>query len=128
CTWTRMTPEDACAAAGLPAPEVDGAAELERRVDPFHVDRLASEHFACIVELVRDLGLPCGYALGAYARGGRRRVGEWADVLADAPEVFAAAIADDMATGLPFRKALIRELAGDARVPRKELLTALTDT
>ena len=97
CTWTPQSPEEACAAAGLPAPDVDGAAELERRVDPFHNERLASEHFACVVELVRDLGLPCGYALRAYPSGGERRVDDWGQVLADAPEIFAAAIADDMA-------------------------------
>jgi hypothetical protein len=127
-TWTRMTAEAACSAAGLPGPDVDGAAELERRVDPFHTDRHASEHFACVVELVRDLGLPCGYALQAYARGGDRRIHDWGQVLADAPEVFAAAIADDMADGLPFCKALVRHLAADAGLPREQLLAALADT
>ncbi len=89
--WEPIAPAQACAIVGLPAPAVDGRAELDRRTDPFHVERHRSPLFAALVKTICARQLPVGHALRELAAGAGWD-GEWVGACYQAPEVFAAAV------------------------------------
>lgn len=89
--WAPIAPSEACAIVELPSPAVDGRAELDRRTDPFHVERHRSPVFMALVELVRDRCLPVGHALRTLAQR-KAWDGQWVGACHQAPEVFAAAV------------------------------------
>ncbi|MTD47177.1 hypothetical protein GKE82_23530 [Conexibacter sp. W3-3-2] len=111
--YQHLDPEEACTLAGLPAPLVDGASEVQRRLDPFHVERHRDPLWRAICAAAYRHRLPCGFAL--YAT----RMGVWdqrfTNASAERPEVFALRVclrATD--TGEPIDVALLHELAKDA--------------
>jgi hypothetical protein len=112
--------ETACAIEGLPAPAVDGAAELERRLDPFHVERHRSALWCALVDLIRTRGLPCGHSLRAQREG--RWDGRYVSATDEDPETFAAAINERVTNtpGLDPVGACHLELAADARLHERD--------
>ncbi|RKQ90528.1 hypothetical protein C8N24_0333 [Solirubrobacter pauli] len=112
--FEQLTAESACAIAGIPAPEVDGAAELERRIDPFHVERHRSALWCALIELIRSRSLPCGYSLRAQLDG--RWDGHYRAASDEDPEAFAAAVNERVSNTpeLDPITACLRELAADA--------------
>ena len=115
CAWQPLTPEQACAIVGIPAPQVDGGSEVERRTDPFHVERNRSGLFCALVELIAERKLPCGHAMLAW-REQRWTPGEFNDGSFEAPEVFACGVLERIALGVPREQAIRGELAGDAQL------------
>jgi hypothetical protein len=89
-TWQPIAPERACELAGIPTPEVDGAAETDRRLDPFHVERHTSPLFLALVTLAHERTLPCGHALRAWLKG--LWDGTFQGPFLEAPETFAASV------------------------------------
>ncbi len=114
CRWEHVDAADACRKVGIPAPEIDGAGEIGRRLDPFHVERNRSPRFCALVEAIRDHGLPAGYALLRYLAGDWD--GTWQRASADAPEIFAAAVSERIARGENLKDAIRDELADDGRL------------
>lgn len=98
-TWEPIKPAEACALVGIPAPDVDGRAELDRRLDPFHVERRRSPLFAAVSHMIRSRPLPVGHALRTVAAG-ERWDGHWDGADYHSPEEFAAA-ANRHATACP---------------------------
>lgn len=113
--WRSLKPEAACAIVGIPAPEVDGAAEVDRRLDPFHVERHRSARFCALVELINEHRLPCGYALYDHEPGRREGRGPLG-VCDESAEMFAASVAERIARGCGLNDAIRAELAGDADI------------
>lgn len=112
-TWQPLTPERACELARIPAPAVDGAAETQRRLDPFHVERHTSPMFLAIVELAHTRRLPCGHALRAYIAG--TWDGTFDGPYLEQPETFAASVIETLAkTGGTPEEALLTQLAADS--------------
>ncbi|MGE0363746.1 MAG: hypothetical protein AB7R67_23755 [Vicinamibacterales bacterium] len=96
--WQPIAPAEACAIVELPSPTVDGRAELDRRTDPFHVERHRSTLFIALAGLVRDRCLPVGHALRTLADR-QPWDGQWVGACHQAPEVFAAAVNLAMSDG-----------------------------
>lgn len=113
--WLPVDPGVACAIAGIPAPVVDGRAEVGRRVDPFHVERLRSPLWGALVEAVRWRRLPCGHALwlARHAGGWNRR---WTDATREAPEKFASHVCTHVARGMTPVDAVRYDLADTAEL------------
>jgi hypothetical protein len=111
--WQPLTPARACELASIPGPALDGAAETQRRLDPFHVERHTSPTFLAIVELARTRKLPCAHALRAWVAG------TW-DCTFDGPyleqpETFAASVLERIAeTSTQVEEALLAQLAADS--------------
>jgi hypothetical protein len=112
--FEQLSAESACAIAGIPAPEVDGAAELERRIDPFHVERHRSALWCSLVSLIRARSLPCGYSFRAQLDA--RWDGRYQAASDEDPETFAAAVNERVSntSDLDPVTACLRELAADA--------------
>jgi len=93
--WQPLTAERACELASIPPPAVDGAAETQRRLDPFHVERHTSPLFLAVVSLAVERTLPCGHALRAWVAG------LWDQTFdgpfLEQPETFAAAVLERLA-------------------------------
>jgi hypothetical protein len=89
--WQPIPAAEACAIVGLDAPAVDGRAELDRRTDPFHIERRRSGLFIALVSTIYDHALPVGHAL-RHVAAGRGWDGIWGGATHHAPEVFAAAV------------------------------------
>lgn len=111
-TWQPLEPSRACQLARIPAPAVDGAAETDRRLDPFHVERHTSPLFLTLVTLANEQTLPCGHALRAW------RAGVWDRTFngpyLEAPETFAASVIERIAgTGLSPRDAVLAQIVVD---------------
>lgn len=123
--FEQLTAASACAIAGIPAPEVDGAAELERRIDPFHVERHRSALWCALVQLIRERALPCGYSLRAQLAG--RWTGHYEAATDEDPETFAAAVNERVSNtpGLDPVSACAHELAADARGHDREAAARL---
>jgi len=112
-TWQPLTPERACELAAIPAPEVDGAAETQRRLDPFHVERHTSPTFLAIVELATTRKLPCVHALRAWTAG--TWDGTFDGPFLEQPETFAASVIERIAeTDAQLEEALLAQLAADS--------------
>jgi hypothetical protein len=111
--WQRLTPERACELAQIPAPAVDGAAETQRRLDPFHVERHTSPLFLAIVSLAGEGRLPCGHALRAWLAG--QWDGTFDGPFLEAPETFAASVIERIAeTAAAPDAALLAQLHADS--------------
>jgi hypothetical protein len=89
--WQPIPAAEACAAVGLASPAVDGRAELDRRTDPFHIERQRSGLFIALVSTIYDENLPVGHAL-RHVAAGRDWDGVWGGATHQAAEVFAAAV------------------------------------
>ena len=129
--FDALAAQTACAIEGLPAPAVDGAAELERRLDPFHVERHRSALWCALVDLIRTRSLPCGHSLRAQRAG--RWDGRYASATDEDPETFAAAVNERVTNtpGLDPVGACHLELAADARLHERDavgLMRLLLDT
>jgi hypothetical protein len=126
--FEQLTAESACAIAGMPAPQVDGAAELERRIDPFHVERHRSDLWCALVQLIRTRSLPCGYSLRAQLDG--RWDGRYQGASDEDPETFAAAVNERVSNtpGLDPVTACLRELAADAGHRKRDAAAQLLRT
>jgi hypothetical protein len=111
--WQPVSPARACELAGIPEPAVDGAAETQRRLDPFHVERHTSPLFLALVTLAHEKKLPCGYALRAWLGG--HWDGTFQGPYLEQPETFAASVLERItATGTPTDTAVMRQLHSDA--------------
>jgi hypothetical protein len=112
-TWQPIPPDRACELAHIPAPAVDGAAETERRLDPFHVERHTSPLFLTLVTLAHEHALPCGHALRAWLAG------VW-DATFDGPyleqpETFAASVLERIASSSgPSEQAALKQIVEEA--------------
>jgi hypothetical protein len=89
--WAPIPAAEACALVGLRSPAVDGRAELDRRTDPFHVERQRNALFIALVDLIRERCLPVGHALRTLADR-KPWDGQWVGASHQAPEVFASAV------------------------------------
>jgi hypothetical protein len=112
-TWQPLSPARACELAEIPAPAVDGAAETDRRLDPFHVERHTNPLFLTLVTLATERALPCGHALRAWL------VGVWDGTFdgpyLEAPETFAACVLERITmTGAAPHDAVLSQIAQDA--------------
>jgi hypothetical protein len=94
-TWQPVSPARACELAGIPAPAVDGAAETDRRLDPFHVERHTNPLFLTLVALAHEKALPCGHALRAWLHG--LWDGTFDGPYLEQPETFAASVLERIA-------------------------------
>ncbi len=94
-TWQSVPAERACELASIPAPEIDGAAETARRLDPFHVERQTSPVFAAIVALAVERRLPCAHALRAWRQD--LWDGTFDGSYLEQPETFAASVLERIA-------------------------------
>ena len=111
--WQRLTPERACELAQIPPPAVDGAAETQRRLDPFHVERHTSPLFLAIVNLAGERRLPCGHALRAWMAG--QWDGTFDGPFLEAPETFAASVLERITeTAAAPDTALLAQLHADS--------------
>lgn len=125
--WQPIPAERACELAGIPAPDVDGAAETARRLDPFHVERHTSPVFNALVALAVANRLPCAHALRAW----RDRVwdGTFDGPYLEQPETFAASVLEYLATiEATLADAVVAQLADDgmldpASPEHKQLVT-----
>lgn len=120
-SWKPLRPAKACAAAGLPAPAVDGGSEVARRLDPFHVERHRSGLFCALIDLIDGRSLPCGHALRLLADG-QPWDGRFTRQRFDTPAITAAQVAEHLARGVPLTEAVRHEILGDA-----DLLDAAPD-
>jgi hypothetical protein len=130
-TWTRMEPAAACERAGIAAPVVDSAAELERRVDPYHCERLLSPLWNALVDVIYSDGLLCGHPLRIAAlnsNGIALRVatgpgwdGSFELTSREAPEKFACHVAERIARGESAKQAIRNDLADEAEFDAGEL-------
>jgi hypothetical protein len=112
-TWQPLTPERACELAAIPPPAVDGAAETQRRLDPFHVERHTSPTFLAIVDLATSRKLPCGHALRAWAAG--KWDGTFEGPFLEQPETFAASVIERITqTRAQLEDALLAQLQADS--------------
>ncbi|HEY3830195.1 MAG TPA: hypothetical protein VGL57_13460 [Solirubrobacteraceae bacterium] len=112
-SWQPLTPQRACELAAIPAPSVDGAAETQRRLDPFHVERHTSPVFLAIVEFARTRRLPCAHALRAWLAG--KWDGTFDGPYLEQPETFAASVIERIAhTGGQLEDALPAQLLADS--------------
>jgi hypothetical protein len=112
-SWQPLTPERACELAAIPAPAVDGAAETQRRLDPFHVERHTSPMFLAIIELARTRRLPCAHALRAWLAGNWD--GTFDGPYLEQPETFAASVIERIAqTSAQLEDALAAQLIVDS--------------
>jgi hypothetical protein len=112
-TWQPLTAQRACELAAIPAPAVDGAAETQRRLDPFHVERHTSPVFLGIVELATRRRLPCAHALRAWLAG--KWDGTFDGPFLEQPETFAASVIERLAqTGGQLEDALCTQLRADS--------------
>jgi len=112
--WQPVSAARACELAEIPPPQVDGAAETQRRLDPFHVERHTSPLFLAIVEMAGSRLLPCGHALRAWLAG------QWDSTFdgpfLEAPETFAASVIERITEtphGTP-ATALLEQVACDS--------------
>jgi hypothetical protein len=112
--WQPVTAERACELAEIPSPQVDGAAETQRRLDPFHVERHTSPLFLAIVDMAGSRGLPCGHALRAWLAG--QWDGTFDGPFLEAPETFAASVIERIteAPGATPQAALLEQVACDS--------------
>ncbi len=112
-TWQALMPARACELAAIPAPAVDGAAETQRRLDPFHVERHTSPVFLAVVDIARNHGLPCAHALRAWVAG--KWDGTFDGPYLEQPETFAASVIERVAqTGGQLEDALRAQLSADS--------------
>jgi hypothetical protein len=95
-TWQPLPPSRACELAGIPGPAVDGAAETERRLDPFHVERHTNPLFLTLVALAHENALPCGHAIRAWLAGAWD--GTFDGPYLEQPETFAASVLERIAS------------------------------
>jgi hypothetical protein len=115
-TWQPLEPARACELAQIPPPEVDGAAETDRRLDPFHVERHTSPLFLTLVTLANEQTLPCGHALRAWLAGVWDRT--FNGPYLEAPETFAASVIErTAASGLCPRDAVLAQIAAETMLP-----------
>jgi hypothetical protein len=112
-SWQPLTPQRACELAAIPAPSVDGAAETQRRLDPFHVERHTSPMFLAIIEIARTRQLPCAHALRAWLAD--KWDGTFDGPYLEQPETFAASVIERIAhTGGRLEEALAAQLVADS--------------
>lgn len=112
-SWQALTPQRACELAAIPAPAVDGAAETQRRLDPFHVERHTSPTFLAIVDVARTRRLPCAHALRAWAAD--KWDGTFDGPYLEQPETFAASVIERLAhSGGQLEDALRAQLCADS--------------
>jgi hypothetical protein len=112
-SWQPLTSQRACELAAIPAPLVDGAAETQRRLDPFHVERHTSPVFLAIVEFARTRRLPCAHAVRAWLAG--TWDGTFDGLYLEQPETFAASVIERIAqTGARLEDALPAQLLADS--------------
>ncbi|MGA2162924.1 MAG: hypothetical protein ABSH36_00465 [Solirubrobacteraceae bacterium] len=115
-SWQQIAAERACELVDIPAPEIDGFAEITRRLDPFHVERYTSPVFNAIVALAVENGLPCAHALRAWLT--QVWDGTFDGPYLEQPETFAASVLERMAVaGLTAQDAVFAQLANDAALP-----------
>lgn len=115
-TWQPIEAARACELARIPPPEVDGAAETDRRLDPFHVERHTSPLFLTLVTLANEQTLPCGHALRAWLAGVWDRT--FNGPYLEAPETFAASVIERIAvTGVCPRDAVLAQSDVDTMLP-----------
>lgn len=111
--WQPLAPARACELASIPAPAVDGAAETQRRLDPFHVERHTSATFLAIVELATTRKLACAHSLRAWVAG--TWDGTFDGPYLEQPETFAASVIERIAeTSAPVEDAVLAQLAADS--------------
>jgi hypothetical protein len=112
-TWQPLSPARACELAEIPAPAVDGAAETDRRLDPFHVERHTNPLFLTLVTLATERALPCGHALRAWLQG--LWDGTFNGPFLEAPETFAASVLERITvTAAAPVDAVLSQIADDA--------------
>jgi hypothetical protein len=115
-TWQPVEPARACELARIPPPEVDGAAETDRRLDPFHVERHTSPLFLALVALANEQTLPCGHALRAWLAGVWDRT--FNGPYLEAPETFAASVIERIAVRrLNPQDAVLAQIGVDTMLP-----------
>jgi hypothetical protein len=115
-TWQPIEGARACELVRIPPPAVDGAAETDRRLDPFHVERHTSPLFLTLVALANEQTLPCGHALRAWLAGVWDRT--FQGPYLEQPETFAASVLERLAaSAVSPEDAVSAQIAEDTMLP-----------